>query len=315
MRVHVVAAVTEQIEDEVLILADDAGTPELIVCAVPYLRDRDIRKVEAGESYSDKQAKLVGGIQEHYAAAAKVVEARRQELGSHLPAIAMGHLFTAGGQTVEGDGVRELYVGSLAHVPPSMFGPEFDYVALGHLHVPQVVGGNESRRYSGSPIPMNFGESNQEKSVVLVDFNGPQREITLLPVPCFQRLARVHGDLNQIAEGVTQLCRESSPEKTIWLEVGYNGEDVVADLRQRVLDMVQGSFVDVVSVKNLRVTRGQLTTSDDAPSLEDLTPEQVFERCLTTNEISEDQRGELIQTFFLARESYAESIGTTGGRG
>jgi exonuclease SbcD len=48
--VHVVGSSTESLEDEVLVLRNDQDTPELIVCAVPYLRDRDIRVAEAGES-------------------------------------------------------------------------------------------------------------------------------------------------------------------------------------------------------------------------------------------------------------------------
>jgi len=38
------------------------GAPEMIVCAVPYLRDRDIRVAEAGESIEDKERKLIEGI-------------------------------------------------------------------------------------------------------------------------------------------------------------------------------------------------------------------------------------------------------------
>ena len=63
--VHVVGAVTDHLEDEVLLLNDEDGRPELIVCAVPYLRDRDIRVAEAGESIEDKERKLIDGIREH----------------------------------------------------------------------------------------------------------------------------------------------------------------------------------------------------------------------------------------------------------
>ena len=48
--VHVVGSSTENTEDEVLVLRNEQDAPELIVCAVPYLRDRDIRVAEAGES-------------------------------------------------------------------------------------------------------------------------------------------------------------------------------------------------------------------------------------------------------------------------
>ena len=43
LNVHVVGAITENAEDELLTLDGPDGTPELLVCAVPYLRDKDVR--------------------------------------------------------------------------------------------------------------------------------------------------------------------------------------------------------------------------------------------------------------------------------
>jgi len=79
--VHVVGAVTEQRGDEVLVLGNGAGSPELIVCAVPYLRDRDIRVAEAGESIEDKERKLIEGIRNHYAEVVALAEQQREMLG------------------------------------------------------------------------------------------------------------------------------------------------------------------------------------------------------------------------------------------
>ena len=172
--VYVVGSVTETLDDEVIVLHKD-NKPEAIVCAVPYLRDKDIRTVEPGETIDDKNAKLIEGLKNHYANVCDIAEQKRAEFKSaghvDIPIVAMGHLFTSGGQTVDGDGVRELYVGSLAHVGKDIFPQSIDYLALGHLHVPQVVVGVEHIRYCGSPIPMGYGEATQEKKVVLIEFN------------------------------------------------------------------------------------------------------------------------------------------------
>ena len=66
LNVHVVGSVSDSPKDDVLVLSDQNGKPELIVCAVPYLRDCDIRKAEAGESMEDKERKMVEGIRSHY---------------------------------------------------------------------------------------------------------------------------------------------------------------------------------------------------------------------------------------------------------
>ena len=180
LHVHVVGAMTESLADEVLVLqtssqAVPGNVDTAIVCAVPYLRDKDLRTVVPGETIDDKNRKLVAGLQRHYAEVVALAESKRADLyaaadaaAPFMPIIAMGHLFTAGGQTIDGDGVRELYVGSLTHVGADIFPAAIDYLALGHLHVPQQVGGLAHLRYCGSPIPMGFGEANQSKQIVLV---------------------------------------------------------------------------------------------------------------------------------------------------
>jgi exonuclease SbcD len=144
--VHVVGSSTSSPEDEVLVLCNEQDAPELIVCAVPYLRDRDIRVAEAGESVEDKERKLIEGIRTHYAAVAALAEQKREELGVDIPIVGTGHLFTAGGQTVDGDGVRELYVGSLAHVTAGIFPACFNYLALGAP--PRPAKGERLRNHS-----------------------------------------------------------------------------------------------------------------------------------------------------------------------
>lgn len=173
--IHVVGSISDDINDEILLLNDPHGTPEMIIVAVPYLRDRDVRTVASGERLDDKQNKLTAGIRDHYKAVTELAIKRQAEIkkqtGKKIPLIGTGHLFAAGGVTVEGDGVRELYVGTLAHVNADIFDKQLDYVALGHLHVPQTVGGQARIRYSGSPIAMGFGEAKQQKQVHLVRFD------------------------------------------------------------------------------------------------------------------------------------------------
>lgn len=174
LNVHVIGTACDDVADELLVLNDKQGSAQCIIAAVPYLRDRDVRNAQAGESGSDKDANLLAGIKQHYAQVADVAKAKQAILikqeQRHIPIIATGHLFAAGGATTEDDGVRELYVGNLGKISADMFDDCFDYVALGHLHVPQKVGGREHIRYSGSPIAMGFGEATQTKQVLLVRF-------------------------------------------------------------------------------------------------------------------------------------------------
>lgn len=165
-------------EDEVLVLRDADQCPQLIVAAVPYLRERDVRQVHSGESLEEKAAGYVHGVEQYYTEIAKQALACQQELEGKVPIIAMGHLFTAGGYTQSDDGVRDVIVGGLGHIRPQLFDQVFDYVALGHLHVPQRVGQRDWVRYSGSPLPMGFGEAKQQKSVCLIQIKNIDKEFT-----------------------------------------------------------------------------------------------------------------------------------------
>lgn len=292
--VHVVGSSTASPEDEVLVLRNERDAPELIVCAVPYLRDRDIRVAEAGESVEDKEQKLIDGIRTHYAAVAALAEQKREELGADIPIVGTGHLFTAGGQTVDGDGVRELYVGSLAHVTAGIFPACFNYLALGHLHVPQKVSGSETIRYSGSPLPMGFGEAKQQKSVCQIEFHSTAASVQLVDVPVFQRLERVKGDWDGISNRIIEL---SATESHGWLEVIYDGTEVIGDLRERLEAAISGTQMEILRIKNNRIIDRVLGQIHEEETLDDLNVNDVFERCLAVHDVPEEQRPELLRAY------------------
>ena len=292
--VHVVGSSTASPEDEVLVLRNEQDAPELIVCAVPYLRDRDIRVAEAGESVEDKEQKLIDGIRTHYAAVAALAEQKREELGADIPIVGTGHLFTAGGQTADGDGVRELYVGSLAHVTAGIFPACFNYLALGHLHVPQKVNGSETIRYSGSPLPMGFGEAKQQKSVCQVEFHSTAASVQLIDVPMFQKLERVKGDWDGISNRILEL---SATDSQGWLEVIYDGTEVIGDLRERLEAAISRTQMEILRIKNNRIIDRVLGQIHEEDTLDDLNVNDVFERCLAVHEVPEDQRPELLRAY------------------
>ena len=292
--IHVVGSSTESPEDEVLVLRNEQDVPELIVCAVPYLRDRDIRVAEAGESVDDKERKLIDGIRTHYAIVAALAGQKRDELGGDIPIVGTGHLFIAGGQTVDGDGVRELYVGSLAHVTAGIFPDCFNYLALGHLHVPQKVKGSETIRYSGSPLPMGFGEAKQQKSVCQVEFHSTTASVKLIDVPVFQKLERIKGDWDGISNRILELSAASFP---VWLEIVYDGIEVIGDLRERLEAAISGTQMEIIRIKNNRIIDRVLGQIHEGETLDDLSVNEVFERCLAVHDVSEEQRPELLRTY------------------
>ncbi len=315
LNVYVIGSMAESLENELIIIQDKEQV-EAIICAVPYLRDKDVRSFEPGETIDDKNRKLVDGIKKHYTNIVKIAEKKRNKIiknsrmnnqRSEIPIIAMGHLFTAGGKTVDGDGVRELYVGSLAHVETDIFPKSIDYFALGHLHVPQVIDNKANMRYSGSPIPMGFGEANQQKSVVIIEFNTDclntndtetqvrqKAEINLIHIPCFQKLIHIDGDLKTILDKLEEL---KNTESSAWLEIEYTANDYIGNLREVIDKAISDSKIEVVRIKNKRVMNRVMKTISKSETLDDLDHEEVFIRCLDAHELSGSDREILSNTY------------------
>ena len=294
LNVHVMGSASDSPEDEVIVLPGPDREASLIVCAVPYLRDRDIRTAEAGESVEDKERKIIEGIRAHYREVCDCAEEKRAMLDKSVPIVAMGHLFTAGGQTVDGDGVRELYIGSLAQVRSDVFPESIDYLALGHLHVPQRVGGSDFIRYCGSPLPMGFGEAQQEKGVVLVEFKDAPPRVSTIPVPGFQELKSLRGDWQAIADAIDELKAKDS---SAWLEIVYEGGEIAGSLRERLDEAIKGSSLEILRVKNNRVLALAMKSMDTEETLDDLDVTDVFKRCLESHEVPEDQQAALIDAY------------------
>jgi exonuclease SbcD len=311
-QIHVIGGVTEDRFREVLMLRDRQGEPALIVGAVPYLRERDVRTAELLESPEDKARDLQEGIRRHYAAVADAARSVRSEIGLPLPMIFMGHLFAAGGRVRADDGMRDLYVGTLAHVPADVFPADAAYVALGHLHSAQVVAGQSHIRYSGSPLPMGFGEFGQTKSVVVVDLAQSPSEPRLLQIPSFQRLETVRGDLAHL-EG--ELSRLSSLKEDIWVDAIYEGEALVPDLRERLEKIVAGSTLTLLRIRNDRLLREVFAEIGTAEDLEEFTESQVFDLCLKRNGILETEAEELRSTFEELLQLHAQGDGPDLERG
>lgn len=291
-------------EKEAVLLDDDEGRPFLGVIAIPFLHDRDIRISVDGESLEDKEQAYQTAIARHFAEAQTYMQSLRGK--GTFPVICMAHLFTTGATTVEGDGVRDLAVGSLSHVPSSIFPSIADYTALGHLHVPQKVAGNETIRYCGSPIPMGFGEANQHKQVCVIEVSPDQKPfIRTIEIPSFRKLVQIQGTLPQIKKRLQELnamkgtSLQEPNGRPIWVEVTYDGDDIITDLQQDIQDIVEKLAVpvEILAIRNLKIVRTILQQQSVAQTLETLTPQDVFRRCLDENEIQETNRPELLRAF------------------
>ena len=306
MNVHVVGEADESISNEILLLRDADDRPEAVVCAVPFLRDSVLIKARPGDTVEEREQNLARGMRNHYLRCAEEAEKLRASCASagasSIPIVAMGHLFAAGGTVREDDGVRDLRIGSLGQIDSSIFPETFDYVALGHLHIAQKVSGQDRIRYSGSPLPMGFGEAGQTKKVLLAEWQDGAFHQRDIAVPCFQKLEKISGDLPAIEARFEELGRQG---ESVWLEILYTGSTIAGDLSDRLNEKAP-ACAEILRVRIQKGPEASLADSCDTSfDLEDMTLYDVFERRLDDaeriNGLQADQREVL-------RLTYAEAV-------
>ena len=291
---QVVPGVGVDLAEQVLLLNDRTGQPGAVLCAIPFIRPRDVLASQAGQSAQDKQQSLQQAIAEHYRALYELASSTRDELGQALPIIATGHLTTVGASASES--VREIYVGSLEAFPTSAF-PPADYIALGHIHRPQKVGGLEHIRYSGSPIALSFDEARQQKEVLLLEFGAALQSITPLPVPVFQPMASLRGSLKELAGAIAEAAAQGTPQRPVWLEVQVSTDDYLSDLQSRINTLCEGHPVEVLRIRRERGNASASLASEARETLDELSVEDVFVRRLQQEALAEED-GQRLQALY-----------------
>ncbi len=288
---HVVPGVCETLGDQIIMLHQRDGSPGAVLCAIPYVRPRDVLTSQAGESSEAKLQSLQRAIQSHYQCLYELAQARRDEAGQPLPIIGTGHLTTVGASVSES--VREIYVGTLEAFPTRAF-PPLDYIALGHIHRPQKVGGLEHIRYCGSPIALSFDEARQQKEVLLVDLGTEGLQaVTPVAVPRFQEMASLTGDLAALERAITEAVGALQQGSTLWLEVTVSADAYLSDLQARLQSMTEGLPVEILRIRRERVAPSTGLTSPARQTLEELSVLEVFDRRLASEDLSEAQQHEL----------------------
>ncbi|WP_252177589.1 exonuclease subunit SbcD [Endozoicomonas sp. 4G] len=287
LNTHVVGGVTENPQDQIVVLKNHQGEPGAVVCAIPFIRPRDVLESQAGDSDTDKQQALQNAIAGHYQTVFKLA------CDKNLPTIATGHLTTVGGQMTES--VRDIYIGTLSAFPASAF-PPADYIALGHLHRAQKVSDQAHIRYSGSPIPLSFDETSARKQVVLVDLEpNAAPTITELEVPTFRPLKSLKGSLETLQQALAQINDDSS--LTTWLELEVSTDDYLTDLQKPIQTMLEDRNLEVLRVRRKREINRAALQSESKETLDELDVAEVFTRRLNDEDLDEQRTATLRQAF------------------
>lgn len=292
LSIHVVGKATVDIADEIFELT--VREEQIIIVAVPYLRDQDIRRAVAGETFDQITDRYKTALVNHYTEAADYC--KKLQKGT-IPIIAMGHLFAIGGST--SDSEQNIYVGTLGHIGAEDFPKTFDYVALGHLHRPQIVGGCNHIRYSGSPNILSFSEIGYDKKVVVLETKkNTIAKIKEVTIPTFRKVVRIKGKPEECIAKLQEIDTSNDTLMT-WVEVVLDVASVIHIDNSDINKAVENTQLEIlkITIKNERTIQGLEQLIDYSQSIKELSPVDVFKKKCDEEMVDLEEYPELLDAF------------------
>lgn len=310
LNTQVVARADGDLAKAVIEVKNKQGDCVGFVCATPFLRPRDLLKSQVGESAIQKQQAINEAIAEHYFALHQIAEQKRaahfEQTQQWLPIVATGHLTAMGVKTSES--VRDIYIGNLDGFDAKGF-PDADYIALGHIHRPQIVAKQDHIRYCGAPIVLSFDEANKSKQALCIEFaplSQKQRhtpQINSLSIPSFQPIAALKTSLSSLKHDAAELIEqmELTPEQILWLKIEIEFQGYLTDIAAKVSDELADLPAYALQIVRIKEKTEKSLTQVQKQSLSELNVTDVFAKRLQAENFSPDeaQKKERLTNAFL----------------
>lgn len=292
LNIFVVGAASPNLTDDLIPLRNAQGQLEAVVAAIPFLRDRDLSFSVAGETALGRIERIQEGIQHYFF---RMGEAAIQYAKADVPIIATGHLYASGAQA---SGKQDnIYIGNTENLNAAELHPIFDYLALGHIHRPQLVGNLEHVRYSGSLVPLSFSETKDDKGVYLLEFDGKKfLRCDFINIPVFRRLKTIQGSLAEVEQKISLFAEKERNGLRPWLEIIVDLDRFVPNLDTHLKTFTAEMDLELLKIKINR-SYSALDDQTEADELDDLEAMDVFQKkCLASGNPPEEQP-ELEHTF------------------
>jgi exonuclease SbcD len=249
-------------------LKDNEDNTKVWCIAAPFLRMGDYPSIpDCANPYAE-------GVTSFYKTAYDYA-ASQKEPGQAI--IAMGHLHAQQAEVGDIDKTERLIMGGVECISATAFNSNIRYVALGHIHKAQRVGGKEHIRYCGSPLPMSFSETNYKHQVIVFDIAEDNIEgLKTIEIPVsvpLKRIPAVHSSLAEVLSSVEQLATfEGDIHTAPYLEVLVLLDGPEPGLRHKVETALSGKNFRLAKID---VRYNTSTTKPDENKV--VAPEQLNE--------------------------------------
>ncbi len=285
-------------------LKDKNGQVKAWCMAVPFLRMGDYPVVpDCDNPYTE-------GVSTFYRQAYEYVLTKKLA-GQAI--ITMGHLHAQQAEVTDLNKSERLIMGGVECISAAAFHKDIAYVALGHIHKAQRIGGMEHIRYSGSPLPMSFSERNYKHQVVVFEVERESvQNIRTIEIPVTIPVLSVpekHAAIEDVLKELSKLPdavanREAAP----YLEVRVLEDQPDPSRRYKIEQAIQGKHVRLatINVKSAATSTAERTYTDTQQKLDELKPADIFSKIYEStyqNPVPE----EMLQLFHQVAQEVAQN--------
>ena len=297
LNINIVGKLPENITD-LLFEVSDKSNNKAIIAAVPFLRERDIRKTKVGETFEEKINSIRTGIANIFKQVAKnTSEFKKRD----IPIIATGHLFVMG--SISSNTERDIQIGNLGAVPIASLPKEIDYYAFGHIHKPQKLNELPLMYYSGSAIEISFGETKYDKKIIILDIENNNISTTEVIIPKFRKLISLRGTYKSIVEELNSINFTEENNNTTWIEINIEEDNEIPLLSTLATDFIT-SFNKEKNAKIIKQTIKYKNNKHDfsdiysqTDSLDELTTKEVFIKLINSRNLPKEESEILIKYY------------------
>ena len=224
LQVHMMTDLSEDLSDLIVAVPQRTGGERALVGCLPYLHPHQV--LTAAEGTDKSETERLSTYQSKVRDYLRALEESMLQMDGNAVSIALAHAHISGAKF--GGGEQE-WRSSVLPIPSGILPSRVHYMALGHMHEPQKVGGSRSQaRYAGSILQMDFGERDQQKSVFLIEAHpGKPAEVSPIELTAGKSLLRRTGTASEILSQAEEFTNA-------WVDVVLKPEERASELIERL---------------------------------------------------------------------------------
>ncbi|WP_024653224.1 exonuclease subunit SbcD [Borrelia persica] len=223
----------DEISSQLVFLKDD-GVVKFIVVCMPYVNERFLVDLDYQNINLNNSVFLDSCEKAYQTRIANILKSLPEEYFD-IPKILIAHsFFSSGGVDIIGDNLI---------LPVSVFGNDFSYVALGHIHNFKKL--QDNIVYSGSPIQYSFDEDIKKYVNVLFFCDDKLVEQKKVLLPIFGKLYFVKGSFQEVMNNLHKIKSEIS--YICYLKIEIN-ERVNAEFEEQIYNLAKSSLINIFDI-------------------------------------------------------------------